>query len=136
MPEDATPLTQEALLAGAASKADHLAELSEEMIRQIKLTGVARWYFVVMTALILAVCSALTWIALSNRSINHTVQENTNRIIDCTTAGHDCYDNGQKSTGQAVQQLVVAGLASDWCVAHTKTYADAQKCVIRLTKPA
>lgn len=127
--------TMEALLAGAATQANHLAEISEELLKQVKLSRVARIYFIVMTALILAVCSVLTWIAVGNRAINSAVQDNTNRIIDCTTAGGSCYQNGQKSQATAVAAIVNAQLASAWCARHTKTFDAAQKCVVELTKP-
>lgn len=127
--------SRDVLLAGAAAEAAHLVNISQELLNQIRLTKVARIYFVVITLLILAVCSTLTWIALSNRQINQSVRANTNLIISCTTASGQCHKDGEQQTATAVAAIVHSELVASYCSTHTDTFNAAEKCVAKLSKP-
>jgi hypothetical protein len=137
MPEDHHSLeaTQEALLAGAAAEATHLAEVSEQLLARIRMSKIERLYFVLMTLLLLLIGCGLLLLGVSNRSNTRASRQGVELIIDCTTAGHACYDRSQKSTADAVAAIVQSQLASSWCSSHSKNFDEAQKCVAVLLKP-
>lgn len=41
----------------------------------------------------------------ANNQLNKQTIQISQRLVDCTTPGHACYDSGQKQTGQAVKTL-------------------------------
>lgn len=127
--------TPEVLLAGAAAQAGHLAEISEQLLQRLRMSRVERAYFVAMTLLILLVAVGLLFLGVNNASNTSATRNNTRLIIDCTTAGHACYDRGVRSQATAVTAIVQSQLVSSWCSAHSKTFVQAQKCVAVLLRP-
>jgi hypothetical protein len=135
MPDDHSLETQEALLAGAAAEASHLVEVSEQLLARIRMSKIERLYFVLMTLLILLIGCGLLLLGVSNRHNTAASKQGVELIINCTTAGHPCYDRGVKSQASAVAAIVQSQLASAWCSSHSKNFSDAQKCVAQLLKP-
>lgn len=130
--------TQEALLAGAAAEATHLAQVSEQLLARIRMSKVERIYFVAMTLLILLVGCGLLVLGISNRQNTAATKNNTHLIIDCTTpsaTADSCYQRSQRQTAHAVAAIVQSQLASAWCSTHSHSFVAAQKCVAKLIKP-
>ena len=59
--------------------------------------------------------AALVGLAKQNHDNLAATQQAVTILIDCTTPGHKCYDQGQQSTRTAVQGLIKAGNASELC---------------------
>lgn len=136
MPDDHSTLeAQQALLAGAAAEATHLAEVSEQLLARIRMSKVERLYFVLMTLLILLIGCGLLLLGVSNRHNTQASRKGVELIIDCTTAGHPCYDRGVRSQATAVAAIVQSQLISAWCSGHSNSFGEAQKCVAVLLKP-
>lgn len=95
-------LTQEALLAGLASRA---GELSEEAHRLRDSYRFSRWLKVTIGigVLMLAANGVMLGILIS---LAHTNQANGAAIRSCTTPTGDCYQRGQETTGKAVAEIV------------------------------
>lgn len=65
--------------------------------------------FLVLAVLAFAMgITALIYIAAQNRA-------NGERLIDCTTPHHACYDRGQTQTGEAVGEIGRVILAANFC---------------------
>lgn len=131
--------SQEALLAGAAAEAAHLADVSEQLLSRIRMSKIERTYFIVITMLIALIGVGLLYLGIANRQNTAATRTNTHLIIDCTSpsAGVDsCYQRSQRQTARAVTAIVQAQLASAWCSSHSKSFSEAQKCVALLIKPS
>lgn len=61
------------------------------------------------------------------------VKEIGQRLVDCTTPGHDCYDRGTQATKAAVTQLNHVIILASSCAATlpNPTPANVQSCVLR-----
>jgi type II secretory pathway pseudopilin PulG len=51
------------------------------------------------------------------------------QIADCTTAGGKCYEQGQRRSAEAVQQLINADVVIARCARSTDTDTQLQRCV-------
>lgn len=57
--------------------------------------------------LIAITCVVVIGIAIAVYNLAETNREGVHRIVDCTTQGHDCYEEQQSRTNQLVAQFIV-----------------------------
>lgn len=81
-----------------------------------------------MTAILIIVL--LTSSRISNLAIQ--THENTQTLINCTTPGHACYEQGHTATSGAVGTIAQVIAAAAFCVKnleHGVSQADLEKCI-------
>jgi hypothetical protein len=94
--------------------AQHLAELSVEMMRQARFMRRERYAVGLFAVLLIGLLAGLMTVAVQNRS-------NGAAIRSCTTPQGECYKRGQEQTGRAVMVIVACS--------RQPTQALAEKCV-------
>lgn len=92
-----------------------------------------------MDLLITRALYLLTAIVLIANTVVLTVRVDRNkatfdRIVDCTTPSHSCYDESQRRLAQTVDQLEKIVIASNFCTrdTHNDTLAKVETCVMEL----
>ncbi len=68
-------------------------------------------------------------------SIGKTNREGVTRVLDCTTPGHACYDQGQAAQAAAIAQLVHAQAVATWCAARALTLDAVNSCLTAYLGP-
>lgn len=66
------------------------------------------WWKVLIAVSFVAILVTTSFVVVTLVQVQQLAQVNANlnsRLVDCTTPGHACYDEGQKRTGQAVVTL-------------------------------
>jgi Na+-translocating ferredoxin:NAD+ oxidoreductase RnfG subunit len=87
----------------------------------------------VLLAVIALVLSLLT--LLARQQANHQAQLRQQQIltilVNCTTPGHKCYDDGQKRTGALIKELEETAVLANLCAAHhpNSTRRELEACI-------
>jgi hypothetical protein len=101
-----------------SQKVREIAAIAERARRRLL---VATLVVGVIGALLLA---GVMWVGLANRQTVDT-------IVGCTTPGGECYDRGQARTGEIVQRIVDAQIATVEC----RNEVDVRACVEQKLSP-
>jgi hypothetical protein len=64
-----------------------------------------------------------------SRDLLEKIDNSNSILIDCTTPGHKCYDDGQKATSDAVGQINRIIILASFCAQDNHTLVDIQLCV-------
>lgn len=118
------------------------AELTEAK-KRVKQT--TKWYELIKTLLIgvtvlFATITMFAVLILLTRVDETTVSTNRygERLVDCTTPGHKCYDDGLKNQAEAIESLNKITIYATFCaktLPPTITVEEMQKCIqARITK--
>jgi hypothetical protein len=73
-----------------------------------KLRALTASFLVFLVLASVAAVTVLVYVAYQNK-------KNGDRLIDCTTPGHACYEQGQTQTASAVETLVASAIAANAC---------------------
>lgn len=74
----------------------------------LKQSKIGAWYHLTLFLLVGFTCAvvlAMAGILWYNSTVNRRALQ---IMVDCTTPGHTCYEEGQKRTGEAVNQIIEA----------------------------
>lgn len=77
-----------------ALRAQKIAQIRKESLLNLVILGGLALFMVIVLA-----------VAYQNNQIAKDTKRNADTIVDCTTAGGKCYDEGRKRTGEAVGTL-------------------------------
>lgn len=88
-------------------------------------------FIVVWLVAAVLLLGGLFTVALQNRKINSQNGSIARRIADCTTSGGQCYEDGQRRTGTAIQEIILGNIYIQQCAKVTQTDAELEQCVIR-----
>lgn len=87
----------------AETPAPSTVELTEIRERAIdaneRYRNALMWLARITTCVVFAALGVLIFIAIQNNA-------NGNRLVDCTTPGHDCYDEANARSSELVQGLI------------------------------
>lgn len=69
----------------------------------------------------------------SNSPVLREIRTGNQILIDCTTPGHDCYEQGQQRTGEAIVRLNQIIVLASYCAKQpgNVTVEQIQACVVK-----
>lgn len=67
----------------------------------------------------------------------HQSGHTLDKVVDCTTPKHTCYENGRRQTGAAILKIEQIIVAANYCTKdnHNLTVHDVTLCVSRIIGP-
>lgn len=107
-------------------------ELDARVDSRVKWYSVSRVLLLVFIGLMLAgIAGGLGTIAVQNNQVLLNVQTGTDRLVDCTTPGGKCYEQGSRSQSAAVKTINEMSVYAAYC-AHkpdNDTVQEIKSCI-------
>ena len=131
-PEPMTP----AVIMGLTGQVDELIDKLDVMEERRRMD---RRVWVIGIAVVVMLCIVSVVVAISTAVLATGNRENVNTIKDCTQAGGECFEEGQRRTGEAVSLLIRQNLAVHECrlLPEVQTPEQLAACVeLELREPA
>lgn len=119
--------------------------LEEKIVSQIRWVNLFKIVFIsLITVSTLMAVSLLIYqnfkivdISKDARGAAESTRVGTARLVDCTTPGGKCYEQGRSATSGAVGSINKGTIAAIWCSTHLGNQATIQQlntCVVAIVK--
>ena len=99
-----------------AERTERTEELHEKVRRSGRFLKAITWIF--GGAVVIAVISTVIIQGYQLSSLSHVsddTRRNSDRLVDCTTPGGKCYEQGRSASSGAVGTINKATIAAIWC---------------------